>query len=290
VKPEPPRRYTRRQGLVLGAALTLKIPKALSYGQFHPPGVSLSLRHRLGDARAWGVVLNVRELTLYSSHDFAEINVPRSPGSLIKLWTAEVALQRRVITPSESLFCPGWRDFGDGSRRPCWDSHGPVRMREALAQSCNVYFYEVGERLGSPVLYQALADSHLATIRTGQAPLLVTGEDPQLRVTPLGLLTWLHRLITAPLTPERDQIRQGMVEAVTSGTCQGLQFPGGVAAKTGTILHQGRFQGWVAAYAPIRDPRWLILVHVPTGRAAEVGIPAAQRVLSWIQALEPGEG
>lgn len=279
--------YTRRQGLILGAALALGIPKAHCHTPL-PSQVSLSLRHAVGDPRAVAWVQDLQSLRLYSSQDGAALTVARSPGSLVKLLTAALALEQQVITPRETLFCPGWRDLTDGSRRPCWDprGHGDVNVISAIAHSCNVFFYQVGERLGSLLLRQALAEADLVTLSAGQAPLLATGEDPHCRVTPLALLHWLRGLITAPLTPERLLIREGMIQAVTQGTCQGLHHPGGVAAKTGTILHQGQYQGWVAAYTPIQYPRWLILVYVPTGRAYQVGIPVAQRVLTWTQGSE----
>lgn len=69
------------------------------------------------------------------------------PGSTLKVVTAVAALEEGVTTTSEAVF--------DSGRHPvipkrCWRAggHGSVRLREAVMGSCNVYFYEMGLRLG----------------------------------------------------------------------------------------------------------------------------------------------
>ncbi len=71
------------------------------------------------------------------------------PGSIIKLLTAAVALQHRIITPATPLPCVGFVLIG-GRRFHCWnrDGHGSVTLRDALTVSCNSYFLEVGRRVG----------------------------------------------------------------------------------------------------------------------------------------------
>ncbi|MEN9206483.1 MAG: penicillin-binding transpeptidase domain-containing protein [Thermostichales cyanobacterium SZTDM-1c_bins_54] len=252
---------SRRATLLLGAAWVAGIP------------TSPSLAQAVGDRRAFALVRDLKTGHLHTSRNLQTINLPRSPGSLIKLLTAQVGLQRQAIRPEESLLCGGG----------CWHprGHGSLRLRQALAHSCNVFFYQVGERLGSQVLAAAVAAAGWGEVGLASASLLATGEDPQLQVLPLSLLGWLETLVTDSGSWEREVVRQGMIEAVRQGTCQGLALPGGVAAKTGTIRVHHHYHGWVAAYSPTQQPRWLILVYVPTGRAYQVGIPVAQRVLTW---------
>jgi penicillin-binding protein 2 len=69
------------------------------------------------------------------------------PGSTFKIITAAAALEESVTTPGEKLTDRGrYRLAG----KRCWKTggHGVVSLREALAWSCNLYFYEMGERLG----------------------------------------------------------------------------------------------------------------------------------------------
>lgn len=71
------------------------------------------------------------------------------PGSIVKPITALAALEQRLITRDSSMVCAGHLGIGD-RRFHCWkrDGHGPVTVRDALMKSCNVYFMDVGRRLG----------------------------------------------------------------------------------------------------------------------------------------------
>ena len=72
-----------------------------------------------------------------------------SPGSTFKMMVAVAALEARVITPDQQIFCPGHYDMGE-QRYHCWKrgGHGPMNLHEALKQSCDVYFYELARRVG----------------------------------------------------------------------------------------------------------------------------------------------
>jgi penicillin-binding protein 2 len=71
------------------------------------------------------------------------------PGSTYKPITALAGLAEGVITPDTTMFCPGSYQFGNRVYR-CWKKggHGTVSLRRALGESCDVYFYQVGQRLG----------------------------------------------------------------------------------------------------------------------------------------------
>lgn len=71
------------------------------------------------------------------------------PASTYKIITAAAGLEEGVITPEETIFCPGHYRFGNRTYR-CWRrwGHGKVDIVKAIAQSCDVYFYQVGQRLG----------------------------------------------------------------------------------------------------------------------------------------------
>ena len=73
------------------------------------------------------------------------------PGSTWKLATALVALERGVVTPEQRMpfACTGGLGFmGRYSRCAKRDGHGYLEMAGAIAHSCNVYFYQLGIRLG----------------------------------------------------------------------------------------------------------------------------------------------
>lgn len=71
------------------------------------------------------------------------------PGSTFKMVTALSALENGVITKHTKAFCPGHYEYGD-SRFHCWKApgHGSVDLIQALAQSCDVFFYKLAVELG----------------------------------------------------------------------------------------------------------------------------------------------
>lgn len=72
-----------------------------------------------------------------------------APGSTFKMIVAAAALEAGVVTPGQTFFCGGALELGDG-RFHCWrrGGHGAMNVHDAIAQSCDVYFYEVARRVG----------------------------------------------------------------------------------------------------------------------------------------------
>lgn len=72
-----------------------------------------------------------------------------APGSTFKLVSATAGLAENVITTSDQIRCTGI--YNDISNKPkCWiypGSHGLDNISEAIRDSCNVFFYTVGNRL-----------------------------------------------------------------------------------------------------------------------------------------------
>ncbi len=71
------------------------------------------------------------------------------PASTYKIVTALAGLAEGVIQPETMIYCPGFYKFGNRTYR-CWkhSGHGAVDLQRALSESCDVYFYQVGQRLG----------------------------------------------------------------------------------------------------------------------------------------------
>ncbi len=73
------------------------------------------------------------------------------PGSTVKPYYALAALHYGVMTPDETIFCPGYYHLpGSSHLYHCWRhrGHGSISMRRAIEQSCDVYFYNVANKLG----------------------------------------------------------------------------------------------------------------------------------------------
>ena len=90
------------------------------------------------------------------------------PGSTFKILTAASALDAGLVTPSEGFYCSGSIHV-EGGRIKCWGRpHGAESFAQALQNSCNPVFVEMGLRLGVDRFYD-----YLSTFGIGQA----TGVD-----------------------------------------------------------------------------------------------------------------
>ena len=72
-----------------------------------------------------------------------------SPGSTFKMAVYAAALEAGVISSDTSYICNGFFEFGDRNFY-CWQEkgHGKVIGRQAIAQSCDVYFYQIALKTG----------------------------------------------------------------------------------------------------------------------------------------------
>ncbi len=146
----------------------------------------------------------------------AKMAIP--PGSVFKTLSAVALLETSAVEPDEAFFCQGYLHRPDRQRcaiyRRLGIGHGELTLCGALAQSCNVYFFHHGGRLGpEPLVDWArrfgfgrptgvdLPDEAAGTVptpagtgdpeghpgRTGDAQLLAIGQGP-LTATPLQVV------------------------------------------------------------------------------------------------------
>jgi len=69
------------------------------------------------------------------------------PGSIFKVLPALSALRDGLVSTEEKIECKGRHELGQRTFR-CTHAHGKVNLEQALARSCNVYFYQLAERVG----------------------------------------------------------------------------------------------------------------------------------------------
>lgn len=71
------------------------------------------------------------------------------PGSTFKIITALAGLEEGKITENSSVNCNGSYELG-GSTFKCWNKHGhgSTSLKKSLRESCDVYYYQLGEHLG----------------------------------------------------------------------------------------------------------------------------------------------
>jgi penicillin-binding protein 2 len=91
-----------------------------------------------------------------SAHDLTDPDTPLfnraiqaqfAPGSTFKPIVALAGLETGLLEPSTTFFCPGSATFY-GVTHKCDAVHGTINLHQAIVHSCDVYFYNVGNRLG----------------------------------------------------------------------------------------------------------------------------------------------
>ena len=148
-----------------------------------------------------------------------------APGSIMKPLIALLGVQHRVITPQTPVTCRGYITIGDRQFH-CWnrDGHGEVDLRRALMVSCNVYFMELGRRLG------------LERIRTGFAGIgfgKPTGWPMEERPGHL---------------PFHRQLTEGEVAMLAIGQGEILMTPLQIAVYAAALANRGKLvQPWLVA-------------------------------------------
>ena len=145
-------------------------------------GLQTTLKEAFGATQGAGVVLDLRDggvLALYSSPSY-DPNVFLNrltqeqvktywdnpdrpmlnrvtqgrypPGSTFKLLVALAALEKGIITPETTFTCNGHKSFYGRDFR-CDAVHGTLNLVQAIARSCDIYFYELGARLDVDDIY-----------------------------------------------------------------------------------------------------------------------------------------
>jgi penicillin-binding protein 2 len=149
--------------LILG--LDIRVQKVAEEALAGKRGAIVALDPRTGDiialASTPGFDPNdfVRGLTVEHYNEFQnDIDKPLlnralrgayPPGSTVKPLYALAAQVYGIMTPQQTEFCPGFFTLRGSSNKYRDDQkHGSLDMREAIAKSCDVYFYRVAERMG----------------------------------------------------------------------------------------------------------------------------------------------
>ncbi len=98
-----------------------------------------------------------------------------APGSIFKIVTAYAGLKYEGINSKSSFECKGEFRLGNSSRS-CWlkSGHGWISLREAISTSCNVFFWNVGLKIGNKKIASTAKEFGLGRICGIELP----GERP----------------------------------------------------------------------------------------------------------------
>ncbi|MBY6118979.1 penicillin-binding protein 2 [Mameliella alba] len=101
------------------------------------------------------------------------------PGSTFKMVTALAAMDAGLMTPDDTVWCPGHLEVG-GRKFHCWKrvGHGHMTLEQSLRESCDVYYYEMAlkvgiERIADMARRLGLGESHdipMSAVTSGLIP------------------------------------------------------------------------------------------------------------------------
>ena len=152
--------------------------------------------------------------SLYKMWNNKSVAETYEPGSTFKIITAAVALEETITSTDKAgdFYCKGYEEFEDVSNSTlnikCWrdQPHGVQTLRQALCNSCNPAFMQLGKRIGVPTLYKyydafGLFDSTNSGLygeqssifqnldKVGPVELATMSFGQRLNVTPLQMIT-----------------------------------------------------------------------------------------------------
>ncbi len=206
-----------------------------------------------------------------------------SPGSTFKMAVGLAGLEEGVITPDFKAHCSGGATFY-GRYFKCWKKggHGTVDLRHAIEQSCDVYFYTVGNMLGVDRINKWATLLGLGVKSGIDLPNELTGLVPS--------TAWKRERM-------HEKWYAGETISVSIGQGQVSVTPVSMAVYTATLANGGTRvtphlikavddgSGWKAAEAPppqskievtpeklsaIRDGMWMVVNAAGTGGRARI--------------------
>jgi penicillin-binding protein 2 len=149
-----------------------------------------------------------------------------APGSIFKLVMSLGGLGFGYVTPDTSVTCSGSTVIY-GAVRHCWfaPGHGPMNLADAIKNSCNIYFYTLGRRMGIDMIAMAAGRLGLGE-KTGVD---LAGEKEGL----VPSSEWKMRSLKTPWYP-------GETISVAIGQGQLQVTPLQIAALTAIIAERGQ--------------------------------------------------
>ncbi|MDX1386192.1 MAG: penicillin-binding transpeptidase domain-containing protein [bacterium] len=245
-----------------------RVERALTYHD----GIVISWDLQSGNQKIWGN----RKL----------LDHPFLPGSTMKLVTAEAALAAGL---NPQYHCDGQEDL-PGGRQFCWtpQGHGQLRLPEALAHSCNLYFSQLGQTLGTEALLNTLSQYSfrgLSPLKPAQLKIraFAIGEDPAFQVSPRQMAGFWRGYLKKLEQPQMQGIRQGLLKAASEGTA--LRSGRNLLGKTGTAdsLSQAfPTHGWFLGAYPSKNPRRAFVIFMKNAHGyREPASLAGEMVKIW---------
>ena len=199
------------------------------------------------------------------------------PGSTFKLVTSAAGFAHDRINPGSVVDCKGGMHIGSrGQFKKCWSHHGPVNYLEAMARSCDTYFYDLMKRLTSNELAETSKQLGLGTLSGIDLPSEARGFIPTRE--------WKDRRFD----PDRWWFGDSCNMAIGQGFIQ--TTPLQMALVTAAVANGGE---WLRPHLvqEVRSARNSVLRPIPVHMNGRLSIPedGLRRIREgMLAAVEPG--
>lgn len=178
--------------------------------------------------KKWNFLMNNQKKPLQNKGLYGSY----SPGSIFKLVVALAGLESGVIDQNKRIYCSGVTQVGN-QKFHCWkkEGHGSLTLQEALRHSCDVYFYEVAQKIGWEKIistakklgFGQIVETEMTSDKTGLLPTpewkLKTRKDDWRMGDTLNLSIGQGFLLTTPL-----QLVRSVAAIANNGFLPSLHF------------------------------------------------------------------
>jgi penicillin-binding protein 2 len=220
-----------------------------------------------------------------------------APGSTFKLLVALAALEKGIVTPQTVIYCAGKKNFyGRDFRCDKPTGHGGLAMVQAIAQSCDVYFYDLASRMDVDEIH-ATAEKYGLTERTGV-------DLPREKRTRIPSRAWKRKAV--PRDPKwyaGETISVGIGQGAVGVTPLGLARFYALLATRGKLITPHLFRGFrddqsndltVEPTTPFQDtpldPKHWVVLDEGLHEVVQSGTAAANPFIREIAKVTPFSG
>ena len=278
-----------------------------------PHGFGDAVQAALGSRPGGAVVIRVKDgAVLATANPDTSCRQLHCPGSIFKLVTAFAALQESAVSPTEVFQCTGQKKIADAVLHCTLpNGHGRIGLINAIAQSCNVTFYELSLRVSSDKLLdyarafglhrpcagfsgeQASGILPACPVHPAEAARFGIGQASGFKITLLEAAEMVRQVARGRVQGITDGagtrsnleiVRRGMREAVVTGTCRLAALKNvEVAGKTGSPEDTDDPDSrcaWFVGFAPYEKPEIVVVVYLARGHGGASAAPIARRIFA----------
>lgn len=132
-------------GQQTGAFVAMKTDTGEILGLVSRPSFNPNIFAKGINYKQWSELMNDKKVPMLNR----ALQSQQPPGSTFKIIMSVAGLSEKVITPATTVNCSGGIKYGNHTFG-CWKKggHGAISFHRAVVESCDVYFYELGRRLG----------------------------------------------------------------------------------------------------------------------------------------------